>query len=98
MQDFFQPNPVKNAAIYFMRAILHDWPDSICLTILKHLRDAAGPNSKLVVIDTLVTHACRSDPTTPLLDNLGIGQGAFPTALDLSVRVLVYVQSRHSVD
>jgi len=26
--DFFTPQPVKNAAVYFMRFIIHDWPDT----------------------------------------------------------------------
>ncbi|KAI0403077.1 O-methyltransferase-like protein [Xylaria palmicola] len=28
--------PVKDAAVYFMRAILHNWPDACCVTILRN--------------------------------------------------------------
>ena len=38
--------------------ILHDWSDDYCLKILRHLRDAAGPRSQLVVIDNVVTYSC----------------------------------------
>ena len=44
-----------------MRYILHDWADSYCLKILEPLRKAAGPNTKLVVVDRIVPLACRDD-------------------------------------
>ena len=25
--DFFAPQPIKNAKAYYLRAVLHDWPD-----------------------------------------------------------------------
>jgi len=53
--DFFTPQPVncKGAKFYYMRNILHDWPDDRCRTILSHLRDAMGPDS-FVLIDEMV--------------------------------------------
>ncbi|KAJ5157192.1 uncharacterized protein N7482_008292 [Penicillium canariense] len=36
--DFFQPQPVKNAKGYFMRRILHDWPDKQAAQILGHVQ------------------------------------------------------------
>lgn len=40
--DFFTPQPPahRGARAYFMRLILHDWPDDKCAVILSHLRDA----------------------------------------------------------
>ncbi|KAI0041964.1 S-adenosyl-L-methionine-dependent methyltransferase [Auriscalpium vulgare] len=90
VQDFFQPQAVKEASVYYMRHILHDWPDSTSETILKHLRAVAGPHSKLVVFDSLMPHACPDDsegslppPPFPLLANLGLPVGGFLTLMDL---------------
>ncbi|KAK4618127.1 hypothetical protein CLAFUW4_11906 [Fulvia fulva] len=40
--DFFQAQPEQfhRAAAYYMRYVLHDWPDQQCIIILAHLRDA----------------------------------------------------------
>ncbi|KAM0134956.1 hypothetical protein ACHAO1_005389 [Botrytis cinerea] len=52
-QDFFTPQQIKNARFYYMRNILHDWPDDKCKIILDHLREAMGPNSA-ILIDEMV--------------------------------------------
>ncbi|KII89666.1 hypothetical protein PLICRDRAFT_108610 [Plicaturopsis crispa FD-325 SS-3] len=82
--DFFEEQPIKGAAVYFMRAILHDWSDSYCLDILKRIRAAAAPHSQLLVIDTTMSYACQDTTITrdvpgsqrpvapePLLPNFG---------------------------
>ncbi|KAJ7593960.1 S-adenosyl-L-methionine-dependent methyltransferase [Mycena floridula] len=58
VHDFFSPQPVKNAAVYFLRYIIHDWSDKEAKQILSQLRAAAGPTSKLVVFDGLAQHTC----------------------------------------
>ena len=40
VHDFFRPQSLKGARAYYMRYILHDWPDEECQTILRHLKDA----------------------------------------------------------
>ncbi|GJE87411.1 S-adenosyl-L-methionine-dependent methyltransferase [Phanerochaete sordida] len=81
--DFFQPQPVRDAAVFFMRSILHDWADKYCLDILRQLREGAAANTRLVILDSLVSYACverdlegipgaaRPAPPAPLLPNLG---------------------------
>ncbi len=79
--DFFTAQPIKNASVYFMRMILHDWPDYKALEILKALRAAAGAETKLVVFDGLAVYTCVDPDATapappapaPLLANLGSG-------------------------
>ncbi|KAJ5526814.1 hypothetical protein N7513_010973 [Penicillium frequentans] len=52
--DFFQLQPVKNAKAYFMRTVLHDWPDKQAAQILGRVRDAMGPDSTLLISETML--------------------------------------------
>jgi len=80
--DFFKPQPVKNAAAFFLRFVLHDWPAEKAKSILKALRPSATPNTKLIVLDQILPHAVPgleennpgdkiSIPPVPLLPNWG---------------------------
>ncbi|KAJ7149189.1 O-methyltransferase [Mycena crocata] len=87
VQDFFTPQSVKDAAIFILRYILHDWPDKTVGTILGHLRDAALPTTRLVVIEKIqpfasveevsgskanqIPGAARPTAPPPLLPNWG---------------------------
>jgi hypothetical protein len=77
--------------------VLHDWADEYCLTILKHLRAAAGPKTQLVVVEMMISFVCDEPavhevpgaelpvPPQPLLRNMGCAaQTAYIT--DLQVR------------
>ncbi|RYP31586.1 hypothetical protein DL767_005695 [Monosporascus sp. MG133] len=73
--DFFQSNPVKNADVYFVRNVIHDWSDSYCISILSNLRAAMGPQSRVLIADqvmntTLGSPELKSAPE-PLLANYG---------------------------
>lgn len=47
--DFFDPQPVEGAAAYYLRTVLHDWPDMQALRILARVREAMGPESLLLI-------------------------------------------------
>ena len=47
--DFFQPQPVKEAAVYLLRWILHDWSDTYAIRILRALIPALGRGSKILL-------------------------------------------------
>ncbi|KAI0009686.1 putative sterigmatocystin 8-O-methyltransferase precursor [Xylariaceae sp. FL0662B] len=51
--DFFTPQPVKGARAYYLRNILHDWPDHKCKEILNNLKIAMTRDS-VVLIDEIV--------------------------------------------
>ncbi|KAI0064197.1 S-adenosyl-L-methionine-dependent methyltransferase [Artomyces pyxidatus] len=98
--SFFGPQPVKDAAVYFMRMIIHDWADAESITIMKHLRAAAGPSSKLIIFDMLMLYACPDPagpplPPYPLLANLGLPVGGFITAIDLHVCTVFVLAGRY---
>ncbi|KAL1966251.1 hypothetical protein VTN77DRAFT_4604 [Rasamsonia byssochlamydoides] len=44
--DFFTPQPIKGAHIYYIRRCLHDWPDATCVQILKNIASAMQPGDK----------------------------------------------------
>lgn len=52
--DFFQPQPVRGARAYFMRTVLHDWPDKQAVSILGRVRDAMTPDSILLISERLL--------------------------------------------
>ena len=54
--DFFTQQPLKGADIYLLRMILHDWPSSDAITILKGHLEAlkANPRARLIVMDTVL--------------------------------------------
>ncbi|MCJ1423355.1 hypothetical protein MMC29_001238 [Sticta canariensis] len=53
VHDFFDPQPIKGSKYYYLRNILHDYPDDKCRAILKNLIDAMGKES-LILIDDIV--------------------------------------------
>jgi len=62
VRDFFTPQPVKDADIFLLRHILHDWSNSRAIEILKRLREAAVPGkTRMVVIDVIIQYACAAD-------------------------------------
>lgn len=52
--DFFAPNPVSGPSIFLLRSVLHDWSDERATTILRHLFAAMGPETKLLIVETIV--------------------------------------------
>ena len=100
-QNFFEPQAVKGASVYFMRLVLHDWNVATCQKILRHLRDAAIPSTRLIIFDMVMPLSCpeikEGKPVGlpvpyPLLANLGAGLGGFATAIDLQVHFIVFLE------
>ncbi|KAK3173586.1 hypothetical protein OEA41_006918 [Lepraria neglecta] len=54
VHDFWAPQPIRNAGVYYMKRILHDWPDDQCKKLLGHVVDAMGPDSRLLIADTVI--------------------------------------------
>ncbi|KAK0720760.1 S-adenosyl-L-methionine-dependent methyltransferase [Lasiosphaeris hirsuta] len=52
--DIFTPQPVKNAHVYFLRRLLHDFYDEVCIDILRNTVLSMGPDSRLIVCDMIV--------------------------------------------
>jgi len=82
VHDFFTPQPKADVGLFLCRMILHDYGKTKATTILKHLRAAAGPKTKLLIVEQVVPYACRGssskfsaklhiEPPQPLLANGG---------------------------
>ena len=52
--DFFQEQPVKEADVYLLRLILHDWSDKYARMIITALIPALKPGSKVIVNDRVI--------------------------------------------
>jgi len=102
--DFFKPQPIKGAAVYFLRGVVHDWPDDEALQILQQVRAASSAESKLIIIDHLMSYACSAPSSTeavallqrpevpkPLLNNLAL---VFPNLLDATMMSIVNSMER----
>ncbi|EJD00229.1 S-adenosyl-L-methionine-dependent methyltransferase [Fomitiporia mediterranea MF3/22] len=89
--DFFdaQPQLPGPVSVFLLRMIIHDWSDKYAIMLLRRLRDAAGPSTKLVIIDNILDYACGSGdeierPPAPLLSNMG-GANAVSYSADVAV-------------
>ncbi|RAO72498.1 uncharacterized protein BHQ10_008510 [Talaromyces amestolkiae] len=49
--DMFEEQPVKNADIYLLRYVLHDWGDKYCIDIIRNLIPAMKRGARIVVQD-----------------------------------------------
>ncbi|KAF5335915.1 hypothetical protein D9757_005092 [Collybiopsis confluens] len=77
--DFFKDTPVACCDFYYLRHVLHDWPDFECFKILQNIRNAAQSSSKLLLHEFVLQHAVRGsggmieEAPEPLLPNFGMG-------------------------
>ncbi|KAG9218402.1 hypothetical protein CCMSSC00406_0007997 [Pleurotus cornucopiae] len=77
--DFLTEAPVAGGAVYYLRHVLHDWPDDDCVKILKNVRKAVGPKSKLLINEFVPQYIVRggfasnTQAPAPLLPNYGAG-------------------------
>lgn len=52
--DFFTPQPIKGAKAYYLRTVLHDWPDKQAQQILNNIKDAMGKDSILLINENVL--------------------------------------------
>ncbi|KAK7745653.1 hypothetical protein SLS62_009694 [Diatrype stigma] len=65
--DFFEPNPVVGADVYWLRYVLHDWSDEYCMRILAAIKPAMGPRSRILICDQVMntTRGCEELKPAP---------------------------------
>ncbi|KAI1407126.1 S-adenosyl-L-methionine-dependent methyltransferase [Hypoxylon sp. FL1857] len=57
--NFFTEQVRRNADVYFMRSILHDWPDKYAVQILRNIIPALKHGSKIII-----NEVCLPEPNT----------------------------------
>ncbi|KAA1475127.1 S-adenosyl-L-methionine-dependent methyltransferase [Dentipellis sp. KUC8613] len=53
--DFLKESPVPDQDFYYMRMIIHDWPDLACIQILTNIRKVMKSSSRLLIQEYVLT-------------------------------------------
>ncbi|KAG6807436.1 hypothetical protein H0H92_007557 [Tricholoma furcatifolium] len=75
--NFFEPQPVRNASVFLLKNVLHDWSDDNCIQILSGLRAAATSETTLVICDCVMT----TSGVETVIDTISNKQGLNPPAV-----------------
>ncbi|KIY52438.1 S-adenosyl-L-methionine-dependent methyltransferase [Fistulina hepatica ATCC 64428] len=59
--DLYAGQTVKNAAVFMMRFILHDYGYKNSKIMLTRLREAAAPHTKLLIVEQVAPYACPTE-------------------------------------
>ncbi|KAJ9325574.1 hypothetical protein DTO027B5_6314 [Paecilomyces variotii] len=52
--NFFEKQPVAGAKFYYLRRVLHDWPDKECVKILQNIVDAMSADSRILIDEVVL--------------------------------------------
>ncbi|KIK46161.1 hypothetical protein CY34DRAFT_9855 [Suillus luteus UH-Slu-Lm8-n1] len=78
--NFLEESPVVEKDVYYLRSIIHDWPDDESRAILRNIRKVMGPNSRVLIHDCVLLHTFQelevganefSKAPEPMLLNFG---------------------------
>ncbi|TFK39899.1 S-adenosyl-L-methionine-dependent methyltransferase [Crucibulum laeve] len=81
--DFLVESPIRGCHIYYLKHVIHDWPDEACIKILTGIRNSMALHSRVLIQEYILQPACEveSDQTSshpsaprPLLPNYGAGR------------------------
>ncbi|RMZ75272.1 hypothetical protein DV737_g5365, partial [Chaetothyriales sp. CBS 132003] len=78
--DFFTPQPIKGARVYYMHGVLHDWSDEPARKILEMQRESMTPGYSTLLIHDHIAPEALAHPHT--------------TAYDLTMMVMVAGEER----
>ncbi|KAL9593087.1 MAG: hypothetical protein Q9219_007682 [cf. Caloplaca sp. 3 TL-2023] len=79
VHNFFDPQPFKGARIYFLRHVLHDWPDDKAEAILKRIVEAMDSESVLLIDEKVLPN---------------MGTSTLAAGVDLEMMMLLAAQER----
>ncbi|KAI9709680.1 MAG: hypothetical protein M1828_002379 [Chrysothrix sp. TS-e1954] len=66
--DFFVPNPNRGARVYYLHAVLHDWPDAKALEILRNVIASMERGYSRILLHEQVVGARHPDPRNTAAD------------------------------
>ncbi|KAF9458941.1 S-adenosyl-L-methionine-dependent methyltransferase [Collybia nuda] len=99
--NFLTESPIKGCDVYYLKNIIHDWPDNKVVDILRNVRGAMKPCSRVLIHEYVLQRADRvtegdspfEQAPEPLLPNYGVGR-IRQYALDLDMMVMLNSQER----
>ncbi|KAG7090647.1 hypothetical protein E1B28_009748 [Marasmius oreades] len=102
--DFFKETPMPACDIYYLKNVIHDWPDKESIQILSKVRAVMKPGSRVLVQEYVLQHTTSEGidagvkiAPEPLLPNYGEGRiNAYN--LDLDMMVMLNSQERYQED
>lgn len=81
--NFFTPQPIKGARVYFLHSTLHDWPDDRAKEILLQLRPAMSKGYSKILLNEAAVEV--KDPT-PASTGVGLLMMSLAGAIDRDER------------
>jgi len=54
IHDFFTPEPVHDARVYYLKMVLHDWPDQQCVEILTNIKSAMRARYSRILLNEII--------------------------------------------
>lgn len=82
--DFFTPQNITGARVYYLKMVLHDWPDEQCKKILENLKPALKDGYSWILLNEIII------PDT--------GAGWFETSVDMIMLCAHSAQERRERD
>ncbi|RAK95914.1 putative O-methyltransferase [Aspergillus ibericus CBS 121593] len=86
--DFFAPQPIHGADVYFLRMVLHDFGDADCIRILRALIPALKPGARVVL-----NEYCLPEPGT-----VGLFEEKQIRTMDMNMLSLFHSHERDTDD
>ncbi|KAF5342923.1 hypothetical protein D9757_015213 [Collybiopsis confluens] len=79
--DFFKDSPPRELDIYYLRNIVHNWPDKEAISILRTIKTCLKPESRILILDDYVIPSIMDvgskepidQAPTPMLPDFGCG-------------------------
>ncbi|KAJ7656545.1 O-methyltransferase [Mycena rosella] len=98
--SYLLPQPTTNPAVFVVKHVIHNLSDPYALQVLKLLRAAAAPETRLLLVDSIIPYACPSSRDSelafippPPLDNFGaVNERAYIS--DLTMMLNLNAQER----
>jgi hypothetical protein len=82
--DFFTRQPIYGARVYYLKMVLHDWPDEQCKLILEKLKPALLAGHSRILLNEIIIPE--------------IGAGWFETSVDMIMMCAHSAQERREKD
>ncbi|KAJ6095584.1 S-adenosyl-L-methionine-dependent methyltransferase [Penicillium sp. IBT 16267x] len=55
--NFFQKQPITDAKFYYLRRIMHDWPDKEAASILQNISSVMAPDARILIDDIVLPNS-----------------------------------------